>query len=256
MSTMPLDYRGQPVLVQCWDLFRMELTNWRWSWRGSLLQGTVTPMFSLLALGLFARDSGREALLYVVTGNIVVSLLFGTMTSVESRVSWLRFQGGLDYVATLPVSRAAFVLAMVAAFLLLSMPSVIVTAVLGPLLLDAPVRLHPLILLVIPCCTAPLAGVGAALGMTGRTQQQSGNLTFLLMLVMTALGPVIVPPDRLPGIMVFLGYFSPATYAASALRQVMVGPVTMRLLVDLLVLCAVTAASMAWVGWRMGRQEE
>jgi hypothetical protein len=36
----------------------------------------------------------------------------------------------------------------------------------------------------------------------------------------------------------------------------MVGPVTMRLLVDLLVLCAVTATAMAWVSWRMGRQEE
>lgn len=63
-------------------------------------------------------------------------------------------------------------------------------ATLGPLLLNAPVRIHPLILLlVIPCCTAPLAGAGAALGMTGRTQQQSGHLTFLLMLVMTALSP-------------------------------------------------------------------
>lgn len=256
MSTMPLDRCGQPVLVQWWDLFRMELTNWRWSWRGSLLQGTITPIFSLLALGFFARDSGREALLYVVTGNIVVSLLFGTMTSVESRVSWLRFQGGLDYVATLPVRRSAFVLAMVAAFLLFSLPSVIITTIVGPLLLDAPVHIHPLILLVIPCCTAPLAGVGAALGMTGRTQQASGNLTFLLMLLMTALGPVIVPPDKLPGFMVFLGHFSPATYAASALRQVMVGLMTARLLVDLLVLCAVTAASMAWVSWRMGRQEE
>ena len=133
---------------------------------------------------------------------------------------------------------------------------VVVTAVLGPLLLDAPVRIHPLILLVIPCCTAPLAGVGAALGMTGRTQQASGNLTFLLMLVMTALGPVVVPPDRLPGFMVFLGHFSPAPYAASALRQVMVGPVTARLALDMLVLCGVTALSMAWVGWRMGRQEE
>jgi len=253
---MPLDRRRQPAPVQWWDLFLMELTNWRWSWRGSLLHGTVTPIFSLLALGFFARDSGREALLYVVTGNIVVSLLFGTMTSVESRVSWLRFQGGLDYVATLPVYRSTFVLAMVAAFLLLSLPSVIVTAVLGPLLLNVPVRIHPLILLVIPACTAPLAGVGAALGMMGRTQQASGNFTFLLMLVMTALGPVIVPPDRLPGFMVFLGRFSPATYAASALRQVMVGPVTARLLLDLAVLSSIAVVSLWWVGRRMNRREE
>ena len=39
-----------------------------------MLQGTITPLFSLLALGVFARDSGGEALTYVVTGNIVVKL--------------------------------------------------------------------------------------------------------------------------------------------------------------------------------------
>ena len=82
-------------------------------------------------MGVFARDSGGEALIYVVTGNIVISLLFGTMGNVESRVSWLRFQGGLDYFATLPVRRYVFVLAMVAAFLLISLPSLIITTVLG-----------------------------------------------------------------------------------------------------------------------------
>lgn len=248
--------RRQAVPVQWWDLFLMELTNWRWSWRLSLLQGTITPLFSLLALGVFARDSGGEALTYVVTGNIVISLLFGTMSNVESRVSWLRFQGGLDYVATLPVRRYAFVLAMVAAFLLISLPSILVTAVLGPLLLKVPVNIHPLIVLVIPICTIPLAGVGAAVGMIGRTQHVSGNLRFLLMLVMTGLGPVVVPPDHLPGFMLVLGCFSPATYAASALRQVMVGPVTSRLLVDVAVLTGIAVVSLWWVGRRMNAREE
>jgi ABC-2 type transport system permease protein len=36
------------------------------------------------------------------------------------------------------------------------------------------------------------------------------------MLVMLGLGPVLIPPDRLPGIMLILGRLSPATYAASA----------------------------------------
>ena len=246
----------QSVVVQWWDLFLMELTNWRWSWRLSLLQGTITPLFSLLALGVFARDSGGEALIYVVTGNIVVSLLFGTMGNVESRVSWLRFQGGLDYFATLPVRCYVFVLAMVAAFLLISLPSLVITTVLGPLLLRVPVSIHPLIVLVVPWCTIPLAGVGAALGMIGRSQHVSGNLRFILMLIMTGLGPVVVPPDRLPRFMLVLGRFSPATYAASALRQVMVGPVTVRLLVDLTVLGGIAVVSMWWVGRRMSVRDE
>lgn len=76
-DTLVTQRQRQPALVQWWDLFLMELTNWRWSWRLSLLQGIISPLFSLLALGVFARDSGNEALIYVVTGNIVISLLFG-----------------------------------------------------------------------------------------------------------------------------------------------------------------------------------
>jgi ABC-type Na+ transport system ATPase subunit NatA len=95
--------RHHPVLVQLVDLFLMELTNWRWSWRHVLLSGTITPLFTIVALGVFARDGGRETLVYVMTGNIVVSLLFGTMNNVQGHVEFLRFQGGLDYLATLPV---------------------------------------------------------------------------------------------------------------------------------------------------------
>ncbi len=259
MSTTPPDVAArretQPLPVQWWDLFLMELTNWRWSWRGALLMGVVTPLFSLLGLGIFARDSGAEALVYVMTGNVVVSLLFGAMNSVQGRVLWMRFQGGLDFIATLPVNRSVFVLAMVSAFFLLNLPSVLITIVLGPLLLDIPLAPHPLLILTIPFCVAPLAGVGAILGLTGRTQQESGNLTFLLTLLMTGLGPVIVPPDHLPRFMLVLGRLSPATYAASALRQTLVGPVTPQLIVDLGVLAALAAVSLAWVGRAMNETE-
>jgi ABC-2 type transport system permease protein len=46
------------------------------------------------------------------------------------------------------------------------------------------------------------------------------------------LGPVIIPPDRLPEFIIARGRLSPATYAASALRQVLLGPVTWRLAMD------------------------
>lgn len=243
--------RTRALAVQLWDLFLMELTNWRWCWRGMLLTGTLTPLFSLLAFGVFARDSGPGALVYVMTGNIVVSLLFGTMSQVQSRVNWLRFQGGLDYVATLPIQRHIFLLAMVMSFLLLSLPSLLVTMTLGPILLGVPIRLSPLILIVVPLCALPLAGAGAVLGLAGRTPQESGNLTFLLILLLTGLGPVVIPPDHLPGFMLALGRLSPATYAASALRQAMVGPVTPLIVLDLAVLAGVAAALLWLAGRRM-----
>jgi ABC-2 type transport system permease protein len=238
-------------VVQLVDLFVMELANWRWSWRSMVLYGTVTPLFTILALGVFAQDSGAEALGYVLTGNIVVGLLFGTMNSVQGRVEWLRFQGGLDYFATLPVARYALVLAMVLAFLLFSLPSLVITIVLGSTLLNVHLQFHPLLLIVIPVCATTLAGLGAMLGLVGRTRGEGGNLTFLVTLLLTGLGPVVIPPDRLPHIALVLGRLSPATYAASAFRQTVVGPITTRVIVDLLVLGGMATVLLWLVGRRM-----
>jgi ABC-2 type transport system permease protein len=247
---------SQPVLVQLVDLFLMELTNWRWSWRHMLLSGMVVPLFSIVALGVFARDGGREALVYVMTGNIVVSLLFGTMNSIQGHTEWLRFQGGFDYFATLPIRRYAFVLAMALTFLLFSLPPLVVTLCLGTLLLRVPIALSPLIVVVVPLCALPLAGLGAILGLVGRTRGESGSLTSLLTLLMIALGPVVIPPSRLPGFVLVLGHCSPATYAASALRQTTVGPVTGRILVDLVVLAGMTVSSLWLVGRKMNWHQE
>ena len=244
------------VFTQFVDLYLMELTNWRWAWRGHLLmRGTFAPLFMMILLGFFAKDSGPEALAYILTGNMVMSLIFGTMNSIESRVEWLRFNGGLDFFATLPIQRAVFTLALVASFLLFSLPSMIITMLFGTFWLNLPVDVHPLILLVVPICAAPLAGVGALIGLTCRSREEGGNIAFLLNFILTFIGPVIVPPDRLPAIMTWVGHLSPATYAASALRQVVIGPVGSQILLDLTVLLLMAAFFLWLVGYKISWQE-
>ena len=98
-----------------------------------------------------------------------------------------------------------------------------------------PLALHPAILLVV---AALRAAALPAIGALHRLQpcarpKKAGSLNLLVTLALTGLGPVIVPPDRLPAVLVLLGRLSPATYAASALRQVLLGPVTGQLPVDL-----------------------
>jgi ABC-2 type transport system permease protein len=74
------------------------------------------------------------------------------------------------------------------------------------------------------------------IGVLARTQAESGTISTLLTLVMLGVGPVVIPPDRLPPFLQALGRLSPATYAASALRQTLLGPVTPQLWLDLSVL--------------------
>lgn len=243
-----------PLLTQIGDLFLIELTNWRWSWRSLLLTGTITPLFSIIGLGVFARDAGPEALAYVLTGNLVVSLMFGNMGNVESHFSFMRMRGVLEYFAALPVRRSVLVLAVALAFLLLSLPPLVITLSVGALLLGIPVAPHPLLALVVPACALPLSGIGAYIACRVRDPSQGGALTLLVTIAMAALGPVVVPPGRLPKVMIGLGFLSPATYAASAFRQALLGPVTWRIGLDLAVLVGTAAVLYLVVGrvmdWR------
>lgn len=68
---------------------------------------------------------------------------------------------------------------------------------------------------------------------------------------MLAMGPVLIPPERLPDWLVTLGYASPATYAASALRQVLLGPVTGRLVLDIAALVTIIGLSFWLVNRKM-----
>jgi ABC-2 type transport system permease protein len=52
-------------------------------------------------------------------------------------------------------------------------------------------------------------------------------------MLMLFIGPVIIPKSRLPGIVLAIGYLSPATYAASALRQTRMEPMTGQIVIDL-----------------------
>lgn len=223
-------------LTQLLDLFLIELTNWRWSWRLIVITGTLAPLISLIALGFFAHDSGPAALSYVLSGNVVMTLMFNTMNNVTSRIAFIRFRGTLDYFGTLPVRKPVLIMAIVAAFLLLSLPSLLITTSLGIWILGIPWHLNLLILIVIPLCTLPLAGIGALVGSYTRSPEEANSLTLVIILLLLGIGPVVVAPNRLPSILIILGRLSPATYASSALRQVLLGPVTGELLIDLAML--------------------
>ena len=89
------------------------------------------------------------------------------------------------------------------------------------------------------------------MGSLARTPEEAGSISLLLSLGLLSLGPVLVPPGRLPEFVAVAGYFSPATYAASALRQVLIGPVTGQLVRDAVVLAVLAAAVHLFVEWRV-----
>jgi ABC-2 type transport system permease protein len=83
-------------------------------------------------------------------------------------------------------------------------------------------------------------------GVLARTSAEANSLSFVITIVLAGAGPVIIPPGRLPPWLIQLSALNPATYAASALRQSVIGPVTPRLGLDLTVLAAFSVLTL-WV---------
>lgn len=231
-----LIHKRPSATTQLIDLTLIQLSNFRWAWRNTLLTGIIAPLLSLMGLGLFARDAGAEAVAYVLTGNVVMALMFENFDRVASNFAYMKAMGTLTYFATLPIQRSLLMLATLFAFFLLSLPATLFTIFFGSWFLAVPLHLSPFIVLVLPLTAVPLAALGAFIGITLPSSAQVGPLTTLISFLLIGIGPVIFPPSRLPTVMQMLGHLSPATYAASALRQTLLGPVTPQLVTDLAVL--------------------
>jgi ABC-2 type transport system permease protein len=230
---MQTNRKPLPPLLQLFDLLCMELSNWRWSWQVMILTATISPVLSIIALGSFAPENDVESLNAILSGSLVMSLMFSNLGNVSSRFAYMRFSGALDYYTTLPIRRSLLIIAVVLAFFVLSLPSLLVTIGFGTWFLNLPFMLHPFILLVIPLCVFPLAGIGAAIGASAPNPEVGGGLTLLVTMLALFVGPVLLPVSRLPEVVQLIGYFSPATYAASALKQTLLEPVSSRIVIDI-----------------------
>lgn len=250
---MSWNRKPQKLFIQVIDLTLIELTNWRWTWRSMLLLGIMTPLCSMLAIKFLLTEMGPEDIAYVYCGNVLLSLVFENQNRVGGHFVFMRFHGTLDYFGSLPIRKPTLILGMTVAFLLLSLPSVIVVSVLGAVILDVRLHLHPVLVLVIPVCAMSMSGIGALIGALARTSAEATSLGFFFTLVLSGLGAVIIPAGRLPRWLVEVGVLSPATYASSALRQVMLGPLT-TIVTDLTILIVFGAVTF-WlaaqtIGWR------
>lgn len=225
--------------------------NWRWTWRFTLVIGMIAPIIFTIMIGAMAQTASAETISYWLTGNIILSLMFTNLSRMANRFAFMREVGSLDYFATLPIQRAALVAGVLSSFFLISLPAVILTIIFSTYYLNIALQINPLLVVVLPLVGMSLAGTGAFIGVTARGQDEAVTYGQVVSLLLLVIGPVMVPPERLPGILDWLGWFSPATYGASALRQTLLSPMTHRVWLDILALIAITTGFLGLVGRRM-----
>ncbi len=238
---MRLSIHPQSAMAQLLDLTKLQLSNWRWSWKPMLITGVLSPILTIILLGTVGRDADVSAKQYVLTGAIVMALLFENQNKVAANFSFMREEGTLDYFRTVPVRLILLAPATLAAFFVMSLPAIAVTIAFGQWFLDLPIHPSLWLAVVIPLSAVSLAGIGATIGVLAPSQEASGSISMFAALVLIFLGPVMIAPESLPEVLRNIGLVSPSAHAASALRQSLFGPVQVSALLQSVAFLAVVA---------------
>ncbi len=207
-------------------LFRMQLANWRWSWRGMLIGGIVVPLSLMFFARFTINHNDSQALLYIITGNVIIGLFFTTLSRTASRFAFLCETRALDYYRTLVDSVSSLILATMGSFLLLALPGVVITLYVGELLFRIAIHPHPFIFFVFLVSAFAFASTGAFIGIHARSYESAALMANLVNFILAFLSPVMIPIERFPPLLRPFAWILPSTHAAFAFRQTLSGDLT------------------------------
>lgn len=244
---------GKAFTVLLWtQLFTLRI-GWFWY----LVMMSLQPLTLLLFIRFLLGSSDKSIVLYLLTGNIVLSLSLSSMLSLGQDLGWLKDDHAFDYYATLPIPKLALILAIVTRSALFALPSIAIILTIGAWLFDISLTPHPLILVVLLLGGYALSGLGAIIGFYSPNGRIANLLTQIVQPIIIFLSPVFVPLDRLPQALQFTARLMPTTYIAQAMRDTLLGQVSISTWSSILVIGAITVGSFILVekglDWR-GRQ--
>ncbi|MGW2088793.1 ATP-binding cassette domain-containing protein [Streptomyces sp. NPDC001880] len=248
--------RAQKLLVGFKYLWLEQMLEVRTTWTWSLLFGLLMPVamvFGLSRIGGGLNDT--TSLLYIVSGAAIFSVATEGIATLAQRIGVIKNDGMMVYYASLPISKASFVAAMVLSRLLLIMPGLITPMIAAGLMYDVDFTISPALVLVLPLSCLALSAIGLAIGTLIDSMELIVVITNLLIFVLLLAAPVLIPPDSLPLPLRVLGYLLPPTYAADALRHTLNGDLGAAFTLDIAVLAAMTVFGLAgaarWIRWRL-----
>ncbi|MFJ5548292.1 ABC transporter permease [Streptomyces sp. NPDC093225] len=188
----------------------------------------------------------------VVAGSSVLVVAFVALNLLAQYFGQLRAGGGLDHYATLPVPPASVVLGAAAAYASFTVPGTFVTAVFGCLLFGLPMGGLWVLLAVVPLAGAALSGLGAALGLLAPRQELATLAGQLGMSAALLLG--VLPPERMPAVIVWARDLLPSTYGVEAFARTFApDPDWPVVALDLAVCAGVGVVSLAAATWAYRR---
>jgi ABC-2 type transport system permease protein len=243
-------------LVDLKYLFLEQMLEIRATWYWLLIFSLVLPLAMVFG---FARIGGmtpdRARLLYVISGSAIFAATNDGLYGLAVRIGSMKQSGQLIYYMSLPISKVAFVIAVVLARLILTMPGMVAPILFGAWLYGIHFDLNLWIVAVLPLTALTMSAVGMALGSLIEELELVQIIVNLLLFVLVTMAPVFTPIEALPVPLQILGYCLPPTYAADAMRHILNGEINAAFYADLVILAGMAGISFIilsrWLRWRL-----
>ncbi|MFC4099489.1 ABC transporter permease [Paenibacillus xanthanilyticus] len=238
-------------------LVRIQFATIRNSWVWIIVMATLIPMTTIIFMRFFITDPSYENIVQILAGNLLFGIIVMGLNGLGQEISFQKHQDHFTFYASLPISKFNFVLANMIRGLMSTVPSFVILLFLGQWMFDVTLHMTPALPLVALLCLTSVVGVGIILGFWSPSHQLTNILCQALMMLITFLSPVMVTADQLPTVVQWISYALPTTYAADAMRQVLLHGWTTGVLIDCLVMLAFSVLSLfivsRLVSWRVNR---
>ncbi|OBY79801.1 ABC transporter [Paenibacillus sp. KS1] len=237
-------------------LIRIQYANIRDTWVWVLLMSTMFPFTTMLFMISFTDNPSHEALIRVIAGNLIFGIIVTGMNSMGQEISWQKHQGHFTYYLSLPISKLNFVIANMLKGLMSALPSFVLLASFGKWGYGIDFHITWALPIVVLLSLTSVVGVGVGIGFWSPNHQLTNMLVQALMMFVTFLSPVMVDMHQLPSLLQWVAYIFPTTYAAEAMRGVLLTGWTTDVMLNSIVLLGYSIVSILvihfLVKWRVG----
>jgi ABC-2 type transport system permease protein len=251
----PINQLFKRWFIELGILFRIQLSIIRQQWVIVFVISALFPLTTLMFMKFFAVDPSSDAIIRIISGNMIFGLVVMGLNSMGQEISWQKHQGHFTFYASLPISKVNFILANLMKGFLTALPSFIVLAIIGQLVFGVQFHYSMGLLPVMILTIFSVVGLGVCIGFWSPNQQLTNLLVQVLMMVISFMTPVMVEKSQLPILLQIVSYIFPTTYATSALREMLTIGWTETVTVNMGILATYTIVTYViinrFVSWRV-----
>jgi ABC-2 type transport system permease protein len=172
----------------------------------------------IVGIGYFYPQISPNIAKYLTTGAPTISLLMVGLVLVPQVVAMSRTSGTFDYIWSLPVPRMIYVAADATIWILVSLPGVILSVVLGSVYYHFGLQVSPLVVPAILLIALTGTFVGYMIAHGAPKPQMAQLATQIIVFGIMIFSPVMYPAEQLPAWLAAVHKILPIKYMADLSR--------------------------------------